>query len=235
MLARAAILPAQAPGGVHDILGVDMHILAGAQIFADRACHALLALDRFDIMVGQHLRAMLPGVLGVRARRQERVGRSVADGEGAADARVEQRLALERLAHGDLADRHLGILAALEEALGVGLIVGGGDDEKTAGVLEAVRHDPAQDLVLDGALGGRLRVLDDIAPAAVQQPVVAPAGAVGQVALLHQHGADAAQRQVAQDAHARRAAADDQHISRDLSHRNASIVLRTRLGSSACL
>ena len=104
-------------------------------------------------------------------------------------------------------------MAARHKAIGVALVVGGCYHKQAASIFQTVRHDPAQHFIFVRALGGRLRVFHHVAPAAVQQAVVAPAGAVGQVALFHQHRAHAAQRQVAQHAHASGAAANHQNIS----------------------
>ena len=71
-----------------------MHFFAGAHVFAHRASDAVArALQRLDDVVGAHLRAVAHGVFGIDMRGQEGVGRAVAHFKGAADARVEQRLA----------------------------------------------------------------------------------------------------------------------------------------------
>ena len=96
--------------------------------------------------------------------------------------RVQPRLAAQRLGDLELLDREGRRVAALEEAVGVGRIVFGRRHEQPAGVLDAVRHQPAQQRVLVDALLGRHRILDDVAPAGVQQAVEAPARALDQVA-----------------------------------------------------
>ena len=110
------------------------------------------------------------------------------------------------------------VVAALHKLWRIAWVVGGRDDKEAAGIFQTVRHNAAQDFILLGALGRRLRILDDIAPTAVKQPVIATAGAVRQVALLDQHRAYAAQRQVAQHAHAGRTTADHKHIGSNRMH-----------------
>ena len=61
-------------------------------------------------------------------------------------------------------------------------VVVGRRDEQAAGVLDAVRDHPAQDRVLDDALVGGDAVLDDVAPAGVEQAVEAAARALGEIA-----------------------------------------------------
>ena len=91
------------------------------------------------------------------------------------------------------------------------VVVGRGEEE-AAGVLDGVRHDLAQDAVLFDALARRLRVVHRIAPARMQQAVVAPRRAVGQVGALDQRHPQAAQCQVQGRPAAGRAAADHQDI-----------------------
>ena len=124
----------------------------------------------------------------------------------------------QRLGDRDLLDRQLGRLAALEEAVAVGGVVVGRRDEQPAGVLDAVGDDPAQDRVLGHALLGGDGILDDVAPAGVQQAVEAAARALGEVAALDEHHVEAAQRGVPGHTGAGRAAADHQHIGLQVGH-----------------
>jgi hypothetical protein len=82
-----------------------------------------------------------------------------------------------------------------------------------------MRHNPAQDDIFLGAFSRRLRVSDDIAAAAMEQAVVAPGRAIGQVALLYQHSADATHRQVAQATASGRSAANHEDICTKSLHK----------------
>ena len=135
-----------------------------------------------------------------------------------ADPRVEERLLGERLRDRHLLAGYPDGPATLDEQGDVVRVVFGGDHEEPAGVLDAVRHDPAQHAVLLDALLRRLGVLHGVAPAGVEEAVVAPGGAVAQVALLDQEGVEAAHRQVTKDPGAGGAATDHQHPGRDTPH-----------------
>ena len=239
-IGRGGDLAGPGPGGVDHQVGVNLNFLVLHQVAADcpanarrqRAAARRLALalrvalearaafaqqpDGF--VVHQHLRAVLARRGGVQLGGEEGIGGPIRHAEAAPDLRVEQRLFFEHLRQRHLFHRDAGLLAACHEALGVSGVVFRGEDEEAAGIFDALRHDAAQDAVLFDALMGRLRVFDRIAPAGVQQAVVAPAGAVAQVAPFDQHGLEAAHRQVARQAGARRAAADDEDFSLDVSH-----------------
>ena len=68
------------------------------------------------------------------------------------------------------------------------------------------------------AFSRSLRLLHRIAASAVQQTVIAPGGAVGQVPLLHQDGIQPPHGQIADDAGAGSPAADHQYLCFNLSH-----------------
>ncbi len=115
-------------------------------------------------------------------------------------------------ATGDLLGLDAARAASRQPLVGVGRVVVRRRDEEAAGVLDGVRHDPAQDAVLVDALARRFGVAHGVAPAGVQQPVVAAGRAVGQIAPLDQRHAQPAQRQVQRGPAARRAAADDDDV-----------------------
>ena len=71
----------------------------------------------------------------------------------------------------------------------------------------------------------RVRVLDGVAPARVQQAVEAPARALGQVGAVDEDDVEAAQRGVPGDAGAGGAAADDEDIGAEDGHPPARIRL----------
>src|SRR4029453_17570467 len=81
-------------------------------------------------------------------------------------------------------------------------------------LLERPGRDAAQDAVLGDALDRRLRVVDGVAAARVQQPVVASGGARGQLAPLQQGHRQAAQRQVVGKGASGAAPADHDHAWR---------------------
>ena len=140
-----------------------------------------------DAVIGEHARTVGGGAARQRRSGLPRVDRGVRHRERPPDRGVQPRLAAQRLGHLELLDRERRGVAALEEAVGVRRVVVGRLHEQPAGVLDAVRHQPAQERVLVDALLGRDRILDDVAPAGVQQPVEAPARALDQVGALDQH------------------------------------------------
>src|SRR4029453_11675718 len=81
-------------------------------------------------------------------------------------------------------------------------------------LLERPGRDAAQDAVLSDALHRRLRVVDGVAGARVQQPVVASGGARGQLAPLQQGHGQSAQRQVVGKGPSGAAATDHEHVRR---------------------
>src|SRR5690606_24714212 len=94
------------------------------------------------------------------------------------------------------------------------------DDEKAARVLDTVGMGIAQDGVFGDALLGAARVFDDVAPAAVDKPVIAPGCAVGQVALFDQDYLNPTQRRIPRHTCAGGTAADHQEFSLKLFHGN---------------
>ena len=196
--------------------GLDVELLAGALVAHARARHGpAVAVQVDDAVIGEHARAVGGGAARERRRGLPRVDRGVRHGERAPDPRVQPRLAAQRLGDPELLDREGRRVAAREEAVGVGWIVVGRRHEQPAGVLDAVRHQPAQQRVLVDALLGRHRVLDDVAPARVQQAVEAAARALDQVGALDEHDVEAAQRRVPGRPDARGPAADDQDLRLD--------------------
>ncbi len=145
-------------------------------------------------------------------RGEETVGGAIGHGEDAADTAVEHRLATERFFEREFLARDADLETGGLKALRIVAFVFGRDDKHTARIFDAVRMRAPQDTVFFDALDGALRVLDDIAPARVQQTVVAAGGAVREVALFHEHHAEAAQRSIPGHAGARGAAADNEDI-----------------------
>jgi hypothetical protein len=88
----------------------------------------------------------------------------------------------------------------------------GRDDKKAARILNAVGVGLAQDAILLDALFGAARVFDRIAPAAVQQAMIAPSRAVGEIAFFHQHHLEAAQGSIPRYSSASRAASNHENF-----------------------
>ena len=110
-------------------------------------------------------------------------------------------------------------MAANQKRVGVAGIIPRGDYEKSPGVFDAMGHDPPQDAVLFDALLGGLGVFDSVARPAVEQSVVASAGAVSEIAFFDQHAVEAAHGQVAQQAGSCGSAADDENFGLNFFHR----------------
>ena len=89
---------------------------------------------------------------------------------------------------------------------------------RPACVLDAVGGDPPQDPVLGDALLGGALILDRVAPARVQQPVEATAGALGEIPAVDEYHIEAAQRRVPGHPGARRPAADHENIGAQRDH-----------------
>jgi hypothetical protein len=162
--------------------------------------------------------AVVGGPAGERPDGLPRVDRRIGNRERALDPRVQPGLHLQRLADRDLLRRQRTRPAPLHELVAVRGIVVGRDDEQPAGVLDAVGDDAAQDRVLGHALLGGDAVLDDVAPAGMQQAVKAAARALGEIGAVDEDDVEPAQRRVPRDSGARRAAADDQYVGLEARH-----------------
>ena len=103
-------------------------------------------------------------------------------------------------------------LAALEQRLEVLHVLVFDGDEQAVVQLEASGADPPEDHVLLDALDRRLAVVDRVAPAAVEHPVVATRRARGHLAPLHQRDAQAAKREVVRQRTAGATAAHDENV-----------------------
>ena len=135
--------------------------------------------------------------------------------EGPGDARVDARLARQRLGGGDLLHRHAGGVAAGQERVGVVGVVGRAWSRTGRRCPRSPAPRCAQGGVLLGALGGRLRVGRDVPAPGVQQAVEAARRALPEVDPLHEHRPEAPHGDVANDPEAGRAAADDEDVTLD--------------------
>src|SRR5439155_5829410 len=154
------------------------------------------------------------------ARRDELPGVEVGvrDGEGARDPRFEPRFLPKRLGNRDLFDGEARLLAAPQEVVAIGRVVPRRRDEQATGVPDAVGRDPPHDRVLDHALAGGNRILDDVTPAGVEEPVETAGRPGRQVAALDKRGREAAHGRVAYDAGPGGAAADDEDFRFERRH-----------------
>ena len=176
-------------------------------------------------VIGEHPRAALLRAARHRPHRLPHLDVAVGYPEDARDLGVQARLLAQCQRRIDLLARHAGGAAALGEPVRVRRVVEGGRDEEAAGVLDAVGSDLAQDHVLADALLRRVRVLDGVAPARMQQPVEAPARALGQVGAVGEDDVEAAQGGVPRHAGAGGAAADDEHVGLQDRHTPARMRL----------
>jgi hypothetical protein len=204
---------------VEDEPGLDVALLAGQLVAQPRAGHSAVGDVKVDhLVVGEDPPAVLPGSARKRPDGLPDLDRAVLDADCPLDRGVQPRLRLQGFRDRDLLGRHRPLARAREEAVGVLDVIGGRRDEQPAGVLDAVRDDPAQDRVLGHALVSGDRILDHVAPARVQQAVEAPARALGEVGAVGQDHAEAAQGGVPGDTGAGRTTADHQDIGLQLGH-----------------
>ena len=222
--------PGPRAGSVDRDARLDVGLLAGALVAQARARDLVaVAVDGDRPVIGEHAGAALLRAARHRPDQLPHLDVAIGHAEDARDPRVQARLLAQRLRRIDLLARHAGRPAALGEAIRVRGVVERGGDEEAAGVLDAVGGDLAHDHVLGDALLRRVRVLDRVAPARVQQPVEAPARALGQVGAVGEDDVEAAQGGVPRHAGAGGAAADDEDVGAEDRHSPA----RMRLERSA--
>jgi len=102
--------------------------------------------------------------------------------------------------------------ATLHERLEILEIFVADRHEQTIVQFERPRSDAPQDPVLLDTLDGRLSIADCIAAAAVQQPVVAPGRAGGQLTAFDERYAKTPQREVVREPGSGCAASDDEDL-----------------------
>jgi hypothetical protein len=213
-------------GGIDGEAGLDLDRLARALVVQARAGDGVALAAQLDAaVVGEDARAARGGAVRESPDQLPHVDGRVGDGERPPDARVEHRLAAQRLGDVDLLRRQPGLGAAREELVAVGGIVVGRRDEEPARVLDRRGRDAADDRVLLHALTRRDRILHDIAPAGVQQAVEAAARALGEVGAVDEDDVVPAQCGVPGDPGAGAAATDDEHLGLQRGH--AAIQSRT--------
>ena len=150
---------------------------------------------------------------GEEAQRQpHRVHRAIRDPHRCLQLGVEVRLERQCFAGRQPLCGDSRGLAALEQRLEVLHVLVFDRDEQAVVQLEASGADPPEDHVLLDALHRRLAVVDRVAPAAVEHPVVATRRAGGQLAPLDQRDAQAAQGEVMRERAAGATAAHDENV-----------------------
>ena len=206
-------VPGPRAGGVDRDARLYVGLLAGALVAQARARDLVaVAVDGDRPVIGEHPGAALLRAARHRPHHLPHLDVAIGYPEDARDLGVQARLLAQCQRRIDLLTRHAGGAAALGEAVRVRRVVERGRDEEAAGVLDAVGSDLAQDHVLADALLRRVRVLDGVAPARMQQPVEAPARAFGQVGAVDEDDVEAAQGGVPRHAGAGGAAADDEDV-----------------------
>ncbi|MFN8562405.1 MAG: hypothetical protein U0703_12470 [Anaerolineae bacterium] len=193
---------------------VHVERVTAAQIAQRRADDPpVLLAECFDAVISQEAGA--PGRLRAfleRVQQIPRVACAVRHFVDRFELRVERPLAPPRLAERDFARLDADRRAARQPLIDVGLIVARTQHEIAAGRLNRLRRNSAHDAVLVDTLERAFRVAHGVAPARMQQPVIAPARPGSEVAHVGEDHAHAAQRQIPGDAAARRPPADHQYV-----------------------
>ena len=145
----------------------------------------------------------------VLARHAETVDRRVGHGVGGDDMTRQARLHAERFVERQGARLDAARPTALDPARLEVRIVRVETHEHAADRLDARLADLSEDRVLLDALLCSLLILDGVASAAVQKPVVARTRAVDEILLFEQQHVDAAHGEIAQNADARSSSSDD--------------------------
>jgi len=122
---------------------------------------------------------------------------------------------------GNLFRRDARRTTAVEKRLPVLRRVFGQRGEVAARVFNGRGQEALEDQVLPVALLRRARVADDVARAGVEQPVIAPARAVREVALLDEEGLEPAQGSIPCDPEAGGPPSDDENLGAE-AHRRGS-------------
>ena len=174
---------------VQDKAAFNAHVLAAAFIVDDDGADTLaLTFDGGDAVVGQYLRPVCLCGANRSPGHLPAINRSVLDLEGALDARVQAGFATQRLGDGDFGGGHLCSRCTGQELIRVLFIVLGGHNKEASGGLDGVGVDPLDDLVVFGALGGRLRIGRTVSAARVEQTVEATGGSLSDVRPVDEDG-----------------------------------------------
>ena len=190
-------LPGPRSRGVDDDAAGDLAPLSGEQILENDSPDAPRAHGyRAQRMVREDHGSVLRRIHGIRQAQEEGIHGRIRHEECLPHLPGEARLPLERLTGTDVPCLDSRRRAGLRETAAVAGIVPLDPHEHPPARVDAVGRDAPEHAVLADALGRGLGILDHVPAAAVQQAVVAPARAVGNVALVHEGHARAPQRQV---------------------------------------
>ena len=202
-----------------DAGGINRHVAAGFESLAGVVVEQFDPLDAVarddevgDLVIGQNVGAVAPGVDNVGCGQAEGVDGSVGNGDSPDQVGIDARLDAARLLRVDGTGVDAGRTAALDKFLLIVEVIFGKGYEKTAGVFDTVARYAAQYHVLLDTFTGALLVGDGITRSAVEQAVVSAGGACGEVKPLDQQNLKAAHGAVTGRSGARGAAADDYHI-----------------------
>ena len=191
--------------------------VAGDRIFLAReaVAHAhtfelaVLLLDADDLCIRLVAAAVAHGGSDVLARHAEAVDRCIGHGIGGDDVTRQARLHAERFVERQGTRLDAARPTALDPVRLEVRIVGREAHEHAADRLDARFADLSENRVLLDALLCSLLILDGVASAAVQKPVVARTSAVDEILLFEQQHVDAAHGEIAQNADARSSSSDD--------------------------
>ncbi len=204
-------------GGVDHALAGDFQAFAADAVAGRHAAHfAVTLMDGRDFMISHHPTAVTPSGHGVVQRQTETVHAGIGHAEDAADVRGKIRFQTQGFGHVQFLRVNARFAAGFGPGLHIGRVVARRQSEKSFGFLHTLPADAPNNHVLFNTFARGFIVVDRIAAPAVQQPVKTRTGAVGKAALFQQNGGHAAHAQIAQRAHARSAAANDDN--RGLQH-----------------
>ena len=165
-----------------------------------------------DLRVDQNTRPAGLGVPGVFNDKCERVDRPVGNLDGADDPGIQTGFHCQRFPGRERQGVDSRRPTRPDEVRPVLRAVFRKGDEQALRGLDAVGGNPPEDAVFGNALPRRVGVVDRVATAAVEEPLVTAGGAGGKIPLFNKQRRDSAQGQVACDAGPGRAAADDQYF-----------------------
>ena len=171
-----------------------------------------LADEPGHLRVKAHLAAVQFGVQHVRRAQAEGVHAAVRHAYGAGQGRVDGRLEPPRQVRVDDLGPDARRAAGVRKSLLVTQVVFGQGDEEAVGLLDAMGGDAPQDPVLPDAFRGGFRIVHGIARSRMEQAVIAPGGAGGDVRALDQERPQSAHRAVPLGSGARDSAAQDDDI-----------------------
>ncbi len=207
-------LPGPRTRGRYDRAAGDRARTVRADVAHANRRHGVLggAFKADDLVVAQRIGTMLPRRCQVGLDQLPRLERRVGHAIRGADLARQERLGGEQGIERDRLGLDARSGAGGREAIDVVVRIVGSRHEVAAGRLDGGRRDAPQHRVLLHAVPRRDRVRFNVASAGVEQPVIPAARAGREVPALDEQRAQAPHGQVAEDAGARGAAADDDDV-----------------------